>query len=50
MNYGYVAALVLVLVIAAVVVVFVFPAAQAEVAQALEPVQNALEVVPTATP
>ena len=50
MNKGYLAALVLVLVVAAFVVVFVYPAAQAEVAQALSPLQTALEVVPTAVP
>lgn len=50
MNNGYVVALVLVLIIAAFVVVVVFPAAQAELALALEPVQQALEAVPTATP
>ena len=50
MNNGYIAALVVVLVVAAFVVVVVFPAAQAEIALALEPVQAALETVPTVTP
>ena len=50
MNKEYIAALVVVLVIAALVVVVVFPAAQAEIALALEPVQAALEAVPTVTP
>jgi hypothetical protein len=50
MNNGYIVALVLVLIVAAFIVVFVFPAAQAEIALALEPMQSALEVVPTVTP
>jgi len=47
MNNGYLAALVLVLIIAAVVVVVVYPAVQAELAQAMAPLNNIAETVPT---
>jgi hypothetical protein len=50
MNKGYIAALVVVLVIATFVVVYVYPMAQAEIAQALEPMQSTLQSVPTPTP
>jgi len=47
MNNGYLAALVLVLIICAVVVVVVYPAVQAELAQAMAPLNNIAETVPT---